>query len=258
MSDIALIALSNAGARLTAPLARELGSCTVFLHADVARRFAGERFERVLALTRKVFRRYRGLVYIMPCGVAVRAIAGWVRHKKIDPAVVVVDVAGRYAVSLLSGHEGGANALALRVANALGAEPVISTSTEAVKDVIVGVGCRRGAPAADIVAAVRQGLRRAGVRRGRVRWLASADIKKAEAGLLAAAGRLGLELRFIASGDIRCTAKSFRHSSFVERKVHLPAVAEPAALLAGRRTRLVLPRTVIRGVTVAVARENCS
>lgn len=258
MSDIAVISLSNTGARLVVQLAHEIDSCDVFFHKDVAHRFRGKRFNAVLTLTRRIFSRYRGLIYVMPCGVVVRTITGLLKHKTVDPAVVVVDVGGRYAVSLLSGHEGGANALALRAANALAAEPVISTTTEAVKDVIVGVGCRRGTRGADIVAAVREGLRRARVRPSRVRLMTSADIKKDEAGLIAAAEKLGFGLRFISAGEIRSTAKTFRHSSLVNRKVKLPAVAEPAALLAGRRTQLILPRTIIRGVTVAVARENCS
>jgi cobalt-precorrin 5A hydrolase len=257
MNRTAVITLSNAGARLTARLAREMDSCDLFLHADVARRFAGERFDAVIPLTKRIFKRYAEFVYIMPCGVVARALDGLPRHKTRDPAVVVVDVGGRWAVSLLSGHEGGANALALRVANALAAEPVITTTTEAVKDMIVGVGCRRGAPAADIVAAVREALRLARVRPARVRWMASADLKKNEAGLLAAAEDLGFGLRFISADEIRGTAKAFRHSRFVQSKVKLPAVAEPAALLAGRRTTLWLPKTIIHGVTVAVARENC-
>ena len=133
----AVITLSNAGAALAARLAVEMGPCDIYLHNTVARRFHGERFDAVVALTRSLFKTYRELVYIMPCGVVVRAIAGLVRHKTTDPAVVVLDAGGHYAVSLLSGHEGGANALTLRVANTLAAEPVISTTTEAVRDVIV-------------------------------------------------------------------------------------------------------------------------
>jgi cobalt-precorrin 5A hydrolase len=257
VTTTAVITLSAAGAALALRLARDLRLCDVYLHEGIARRFVGKRFESVVALTRRIFRHYKELVYIMPCGVVVRALDGLPRHKTEDPAVVVVDVGGRYAVSLLSGHEGGANALALRAANALAAEPVITTTSEAVKDVTVGVGCRRGAVAADIVAAVRQGLRRARVKPSRVRWLASADLKKNEVGLLAAAEKLGFDLRFISSGEIRSTVKAFNRSEFVQSKVKLPAVAEPAALLAGRRTSLLLPKTVIRGVTVAVARENC-
>lgn len=256
MSKLAVIALSDAGARLASKLASEMEMSDLFFHQGVAQGFSGQRFASALALTRRIFHRYHGLVYIMPCGVVVRAIAGVLQHKTSDPAIVAVDIGARYAVSLLSGHEGGANALALRVANALSAEPVISTSAEAARDVIVGVGCRRGAPEADIIAAVRGGLRRAGVSPSRVRVLASADIKKNEEGLITAAARLGLPLRFISAVEIRGTIKAFRHSPLVKRKINLPAVAEPAALLAGRRTQLILRKTVIRGVTVAVTREN--
>ena len=90
-----------------------------------------------------------------------------------------------------------------------------------------------------------------------VRYLASAELKRDEAGLLEAARELGLSLRFITADEILSTAKRFRPSAFVAEKVKLPAVAEPSALLAGRRTQLILPKTIINGVTVAVARENC-
>ncbi len=62
---------------------------------------------------------------------------------------------------------------------------------------------------------------------------------------------------FIASLDVRA---SFLILSIriVEEKVAVPAVAEPVALLAGRRTELLLPKTIINSVTVAIARENCS
>jgi len=256
---IALITLSKEGARLAARLAPELGGARVFLHADVtddAGMTGSERFESVVALTGDIFHRYEGLVYIMPCGVAVRAIAAHMEDKKTDPAVVVVDAGGRYAVSLLSGHEGGANDLALRVGNSLGAEPVITTTTEALKDLIVGIGCRRGVEADAVMGAVKEALRLAGGDLSRVRYLASADIKKDERGLLDAARRLGVPIRFIGSGDIRSSAAAFDRSDFVEEKVNLPAVAEPAALLAGRRTTFILRRTVLHGVTVAVAREN--
>ncbi|MDH4183671.1 MAG: cobalamin biosynthesis protein, partial [Nitrospinota bacterium] len=69
---------------------------------------------------------------------------------------------------------------------------------------------------------------------------------------------LGLPLRFIDSEEIRQTFREFEHSEFVWSEVNLPAVAEPCALLAGRRTKLILKRKIYSGVTVAVARENCS
>jgi cobalt-precorrin 5A hydrolase len=254
---IALISLSNEGARVAARLAARWEPCDVFLYAGVTELPQARRFERIFELTREVFATYEGLVYIAPTGVVVRAIAPLLEHKTTDPAVVTVDVGGRWAVSLLSGHEGGANALALDVANILGAEPVVSTTTEAVKDLIVGVGCRRGAAASDLVAAVREALAAAACDLASVRLLASADLKADEAGLLQAARELGLPLRLIGAEEIRQTVVAFQTSSFVQDKVDLPAVAEPAALLAGRRTRLILPRQVFHSVTVAIARENC-
>jgi cobalt-precorrin 5A hydrolase len=94
--------------------------------------------------------------------------------------------------------------------------------------------------------------------RNAVRLLASADIKKDEEGLIEAARLLGIPLRFIGSEEIRASKKKFARSEFVEKVVKLPAVAEPAALLAGRRTRLILPRMTSGPVTVAIARESFS
>jgi len=252
--EVAVVTLSAEGLRV----ARRLGECRLFVHEAVKGRLQAERFGSIMTLTRRLFRQSRKLVFIAPCGVAVRAIAPLITHKRTDPAVVVVDVGGRYAISLLSGHEGGANALALEVANRLGAEPVVTTSTEAAKDLIVGIGCRRGAGAERIVAAIRHALRRVHARVGRVRWLASASLKADEAGLREAAAALRVGLRIVPADEILSTAKRFQASPFVSARVGLPAVAEPAALLAGRRTRLVLPKTVFDGVTVAIARENCS
>jgi len=254
-NSLALITLSKEGLKVCRLLAERMGPADLYVHQDVPCEDATP-FERVVELSPRIFHAYRRLVYVMPSGVVVRAIAASVQHKLQDPAVVVMDVLGRWAVSLLSGHEGGANDLALAVANALGAEPVITTSSEAAKDLIVGLGCRRGTPAEAIEHALREGLAQCGGGLSRVRYLASVDLKAGEAGLLELSRRLVIPLRFILSEEIRKAPLDLQETGAARRHLDLPAVAEPAALLAGRRTRLILPRTIVGGVTVAVAREE--
>jgi cobalt-precorrin 5A hydrolase/precorrin-3B C17-methyltransferase len=96
-----------------------------------------------------------GLVCFLAAGAVIRLIAPLLDSKHTDPAVVCVDEAGRYAVALAGGHAGGANALAVRAAEALGAEPVITTATDAAG--LPGLDML-GWPAEGAVAAVSRAL----------------------------------------------------------------------------------------------------
>ncbi|MDR0363233.1 MAG: cobalamin biosynthesis protein [Planctomycetota bacterium] len=252
----AIITLSPMGLMIAERLADHLPDSRVYRHITLARNDDDSTFERIKDISAKLFPKVKNLLYVMPTGVAVRAIAPLVRHKLNDPAVVLVDVGGRWAVSLLSGHEGGANDLANEVANILDAESIVSTTTEAARSLIVGVGCRKGVAVEDVVAAIEEGLALIDTDVEDLRLIASVDVKKDESGLIEAAKSLGRPLRFISSDAVRNSALNFSESPAARKRVNLPAVAEPAALLAGRRTKLLLPKTVINGVTVAVAKEN--
>jgi cobalt-precorrin 5A hydrolase len=78
----------------------------------------------------RLFGEYTGLAFIMATGIVVRLIAPHLKDKLTDPAVVVLDEKGEYVISLLSGHAGGANALACKIAGLIGAEPVITTASD--------------------------------------------------------------------------------------------------------------------------------
>ncbi|MDB5353030.1 MAG: cobalamin biosynthesis protein CbiG [Planctomycetota bacterium] len=79
----------------------------------------------------EVWREYDAIVAVMALGIVVRLIGPLAADKRRDPAVVVVDDAGRFAIPVLGGHGAGANDLARRVADLLGATPVITTASDA-------------------------------------------------------------------------------------------------------------------------------
>ncbi|MCX8042676.1 MAG: precorrin-4 C(11)-methyltransferase [Desulfobacterota bacterium] len=82
------------------------------------------------ATVQEVFKRYQRIVFITATGIAVRALAPLLGSKWEDPAVVVMDDCGRIAISLLSGHWGGANNLAAHLARTIGAQPIITTASD--------------------------------------------------------------------------------------------------------------------------------
>lgn len=204
------------------------------------------------------YRQHAQWVMVAASGIAVRFLDGLAQDKHSDPAVVVLDEAGRYAVSLLAGHEGGANRLAYRVANAVGAVPVVTTATEALKPLVLGIGCRKGVSAGRIEAAVRQALEVLGGRGlDEVRELATVDLKADEPGLIDFCERHGLPLRVFARAMLAARPWVTQPSDWVRQNVGLDGVCEPCALIACARGKLVVPKMTLDGVAVAVVEDNC-
>ncbi|MFJ6668897.1 precorrin-3B C(17)-methyltransferase [Streptomyces sp. SID8366] len=104
---------------------------------------------------RSAFAECEQLVCFLATGATVRLLAPLLAGKAADPGVVCVDEGGRFAVSLLGGHGGGANELAREVGGLLGAEPVVTTATDAVG--LAGLDTL-GLPCEGAVAAVSRAL----------------------------------------------------------------------------------------------------
>ena len=131
-NNLAIIALTKGGA--------ELGTLFKegFTHAHLyIPKKLGVRGERVKSFSQelgglfaKLVCHYSELICIMAAGIVVRTMSPFLLHKSVDPAVVVVDERGRCAISLISGHLGGANELAKKVASITGGKPVITTATD--------------------------------------------------------------------------------------------------------------------------------
>lgn len=207
------------------------------------------------------YRQHAQWVLIGASGIALRFIDGLSKDKHTDPALVVLDEAGRFAVSLLAGHEGGANRLAYRVANVVGAAPVVTTATQALKPLVLGIGCRKGVSAERIEAAVLKALALAdcdarGDRRiDEIREIATIDLKASEPGLLEFCERHELPLRVIGRATVAARAWVTHPSNWVQKNVGVDGVCEPCALIASGRGSLLVPKTTLDGVAVAVVQD---
>ncbi|HBU12395.1 MAG TPA: cobalamin biosynthesis protein CbiG [Clostridiales bacterium] len=127
---LAVIAFTQKGAKLAARIAAAMGGAVPYAPREYTGAGVNPMGGTLAEWGEKAFLEYDGLLFVGACGIAVRAIAPHLKNKLSDPAVVVVDECAQYAISLLSGHIGGANELARRVADTIGAQAVITTATD--------------------------------------------------------------------------------------------------------------------------------
>lgn len=128
---IAIVSVTEKGALLGETLGSKLqAEVDLFSWARSSLHASTYPFDNLSKHVARIFYEYDGLIFIMATGIVVRVIAPFMIDKRSDPAVVVLDQAGNYAISLLSGHIGGANELTRKVAEVIGAQPVITTATD--------------------------------------------------------------------------------------------------------------------------------
>lgn len=261
---IAIIAFSACGAALADRILKLSGQ-EHELNGYIAKRHskgsAFEPFDSVYDLTARLFSIVDAIVFIGACGIAVRAIAPQIKSKMKDPAVVVCDETGRFAISLLSGHVGGANLLAQQIADLIGAAAVITTASDshaAIEDakqprnLVLGIGCRRGISAETIERTVTILLWDRKIPLIRVCEAATIDVKQNEEGLLQFAQAYNFPLKFYSAQELTKVQGEFSSSGRVFQAVGVDNVCERAAALCGGSGKLIMPKTARDGVTVAV------
>ncbi|MDR2394545.1 MAG: cobalamin biosynthesis protein [Treponema sp.] len=261
---VALIAVSKQGAALAADLQARLLDSTVYSYAAYALP-AHRPFEKLSCIIQDLWENYEGLVFLCAAGIALRTIAPFITSKYRDPAVVMCPETGSFAVSLLSGHEGGANALAQSIAGYIDAIPVISTGSEASpriipRNLVLGIGCKRGTESSRIKVAVEAVFKNHALSSLRIQSICTIDIKKNEPGLICFAEDCGLPLYFFTAQELNALCGNFSASDFVREITGTDTVCERAALagcsvsLRGMsRGKLIVQKTRLDGVTVAVA-----
>lgn len=142
---ICLVAITKHGAAQAARLAAALPQAAVCTSAKFASVFASlpntvRAYEG--ALRDEIGPLFSGqdqLVFFVSLGAVVRLIAPHLKDKDVDPGVIVVDDAGQYVIPVLSGHVGGANEWSERVADLMGAVPVLTTASDVGKTIPVDI-----------------------------------------------------------------------------------------------------------------------
>lgn len=119
---IGIISVTEKGDILAGKLGKSLKG-TLYLKTEI------EDF-KLSKVTEEAMLKHKGIIFISSTGIAVRAIAEFLKGKDKDPAVVVVDLSNKYTISLISGHIGGANDLAIKVSEILNNTPIITTATD--------------------------------------------------------------------------------------------------------------------------------
>ncbi|UOD34937.1 cobalamin biosynthesis protein [Deferribacteraceae bacterium V6Fe1] len=251
---ISVIAITEKGARLAEKIVNEL-TATLYLPDKCKNLVQAKYFDSLQDIFSYCFKNYEGIVAIMAQGIVARMVNGLIKNKYVDPAVVVCDEVGRFAISMLSGHEGGANELTFLVASITGAEPIITTASEANKIYVAGVGCRQGVKKEKILDALNRATEIVNISTNNIRVIASCWHKKGEIGLIEAAKELNCYLRFLPKELYENALYSFKETA-AKKYLGIKGVAEPSALLAARNPKLILVKTVFDGVTIAIAKEN--
>lgn len=142
---LCIVAITKHGAAQAARLACDLPDASICTAAKFDTAFSGcsnqiHAYEGALRdQMGHLFVNYDQIVFFVSLGAVVRLIAPFLKNKEEDPGIIVVDDAGQYVIPVLSGHVGGANAWSERVAELMGATPIVTTASDVGKTIPVDI-----------------------------------------------------------------------------------------------------------------------
>lgn len=289
----------------------------------------------------EIFYKYEFILFIMATGIVVRVIAPYIKDKTRDPGIMVMDEKGKFIISLLSGHLGGANSYTEKIAKKIDATGVITTASDVLglisvdmlakklnckmeslkkakditsdivnekkvgiisdipinlqdyekikiinreniklfdsiiyitnkvlekphfrsiqlipRNIVIGVGCRRGTKTENIIEAIKRVLVELNLRSDSIKCLTSVDIKKDEPGILEAGEYFDVDVQFIDRDKIKIIEDKFEGSNFVKKTIGVAAVSEPCGYISSNRGKCIMKKRKFKGITLSVWEDN--
>lgn len=144
-NKIALVAITKNGATKAAIIANQLPEADIFVIDKFVNLVDGvANAVTAIDLPAKkhmgfLFKTYDQIIFLVALGGVVRLIAPFLKSKETDPGVIVVDNAAQFVIPVLSGHIGGANEFAIKLADILGATPVVTTAADVGNTIAVDI-----------------------------------------------------------------------------------------------------------------------
>lgn len=276
------------------------------------------------------------IIFVSSCGIAVRAVAPFVKSKFSDPAIISLDEKGKFVVSLLSGHYGRANYLARNIARIINAVPVITTATDVhnifafddfagkysmkilfsenikkiaykmidgknikllsdveikgdipqgiiytlspidadliisnkkysedmkttqliPKNLVLGIGCKKNTSYEAIDDAINSFLNQNHFRKEALLFLSSIDLKEKEKGIISFSEENKIPFVTYNSETLIEVSGVISNSEFVKQNTGINCVCESAALRACEKGTLLIKKTVINHITLAISEDT--
>lgn len=292
-------------------------------------------------LIKDIYYKHDSFLFIMATGIVVRTIAPFIKDKKVDPAIMVIDEQGNHIISLLSGHIGRANEYTNYIGSLIDATPVITTASDVSnkiavdtiamkldcsiknfsdatkvtshivndelvgiisqipvsfnlpdnvvlinsitkdykgiinitneihkknhnldevtlipKNLIVGIGCKRGKNFSDIYKALKISFEENNLSLEAIKCIGTVDIKKDEEGIIHLAQKLKKPMKIVNRSEIKKVENKFKGSEFVKKAIGVSCVCEPVAYILGEKGYFIQNKKSFDGITIAIFKEG--